>query len=75
MSLTELQNFVFDFGRVSLAEMKLYLQIDGKTLQPMLDSLIQQGLVQKSFTSEECLTCRKCESDEIEFYEWIQNTQ
>lgn len=71
MKLQELQEFVFDFGRVSLAEMKLYLQIDRETLNPMLDSLIKQGLVQKSPTTEECKTCQKCESDEIEFYEWV----
>ncbi|MEM8677618.1 MAG: FeoC-like transcriptional regulator [Cyanobacteria bacterium P01_G01_bin.67] len=71
MNLKELQEFVFDFRRVSLAEMKLYLQIDGKTLKPMLDKLINQGLVQKSYTANECQTCRKCDADEIEFYEWV----
>ena len=73
MSLKELQDFVFDFQRVSIAEMKLYLQIDGNTLKPMLNQLIQQGIVQKSPTAEECQTCQKCESEEIEFYEWINS--
>ena len=71
MKLQELQEFVFDFRRVSLAEMKLYLQIDANTLKPMLDKLIKQGLVQKSPTAEECKTCLKCHTDEIEFYEWV----
>ena len=73
MKLQELQNFVFDFHRVSLAEMKLYLQLDGETLKPMLDKLIQNGKVQKSPTAEECQTCLKCESDELDFYEWIES--
>ena len=71
MKLQELQEFIFDFGRVSLAEMKLYLQIDGDTLNPLLDSLVKKGVVQKSPTTEECKTCQKCPSDEIEFYEWV----
>ncbi|MDJ0570517.1 MAG: FeoC-like transcriptional regulator [Pleurocapsa sp. MO_192.B19] len=70
MKLQELQEFVFDFGPVSLAEMKLYLQVDRDTLNPLLDSLIKKGVVQKSLPTEECKTCQKCEPDEIEFYEW-----
>ncbi|MEM7590668.1 MAG: FeoC-like transcriptional regulator [Cyanobacteria bacterium P01_A01_bin.83] len=70
MNIKELKDFVFDFGRVSLAEMKLYLQIDRQTLNPMLDSLVQQGIVKKSYTAKECQTCQKCNREEIEFYEW-----
>ena len=73
MDLKELQDFVFNFRRVSLAEMKLFLQIDGDNLSLMLDRLMQQGLVQKSTTTPECTTCQKCDSEEIEFYEWVEN--
>ncbi len=73
MDLTELKDFVFDFGRVSLAEMKLYLQIDREILNPMLDSLVEQGIVKKSYTAEECETCQKCDPEEIEFYEWVES--
>ena len=73
MILQELQDFVFDFHRVSLAEMKIYLQIDEPTLRTMLDRLIKNGKVQKSPTAEKCQTCQKCESDELEFYEWIES--
>ncbi|MEL6930086.1 MAG: FeoC-like transcriptional regulator [Cyanobacteria bacterium J06600_6] len=73
MNLTELKQFVCDFGRVSLAEMKLYLQIDRDTLNPLLDDLVQQGIVQRSYTAEECQTCYKCDPEEIEFYEWVGN--
>lgn len=72
MNLKELQDFVFDFQRVSLAEMKLYLQIDADTLRPMLDRLIKRGKVQKSLMTEKCQSCQKCESDELEFYEWSE---
>jgi hypothetical protein len=73
MHLKELQDFVYDFRRVSLAEMKLYLQIDGETLRLMLNGLITQGIVQKSTTTPECQTCQKCEAEEIEFYEWVES--
>jgi FeoC like transcriptional regulator len=73
MNLTELQDFVYDFRRVSLAEMKLYLQTDGETLKQMLNRLITQGKVQKSPTTMECSTCQKCDVEEIEFYEWVDN--
>jgi FeoC like transcriptional regulator len=74
MNLKELQDFVCDFRRVSLAEMKLYLQIDGETLMPVLNGLITQGIVQKSTMTAECKTCQKCDAEEIEFYEWVEST-
>lgn len=74
MNLQELQEFVCNFQRVSIAEMKLYLQIDRQTLNPMLERLMQKGVVQKSATAEECGTCqKKCDNEEIEFYEWVQS--
>ncbi len=74
MNLQELQEFVRDFERVSIAEMKLYLQIDRQSLNLLLERLIQQGIVQKSATAEECKTCQKqCDNEEIEFYEWVPN--
>lgn len=75
MNLQELQEFVCDFQRVSIAEMKLYLQIDRQTLNPILERLMQKGIVQKSATAEECETCqKKCGNEEIEFYEWVENS-
>jgi predicted transcriptional regulator len=73
VNLKELQEFVCDFQRVSIAEMKLYLQIDRQTLNPLLEGLMQKGIVQRSFTSEECPTCQKCDAEEIEFYEWVSS--
>ena len=55
----------------TIAEIKLYLQIDGDSLNPLLDSGERQGLIQKSLTREECQTCQKCPSEEREFSEWV----
>ena len=75
MNLQELQEFVRDFERVSIAEMKLYLQIDRQSLNLLLERLIHQGIVRKSATAEECATCqKKCDNEEIEFYEWVSST-
>ncbi|MGD1917851.1 MAG: FeoC-like transcriptional regulator [Pleurocapsa sp.] len=73
MNVQELQNFVSNFRRVSLAEMKLYLQIDDHTLQPMLDKLIEQRIIRESPMTEDCKSCQKCDADEINFYERIDN--
>ncbi len=73
MKIQELQDFICDFRRVSLAEMKICFQTNGDKLRPMLDRLIQKGIVQKSPLDEKCQTCQKCESDELEFYEWIES--
>lgn len=68
MSLKELQNFVLDYRRVSLAEMKIYFGMDGDALRLMLDRLIQQGGVQKLPIDEKCQSCQSCDPDELEFY-------
>ena len=73
MKLQELQDFICDFRRVSLAEMKICFPANGDKLRTMLDSLIKQGIVQRSPLDEKCKTCQKCESDELEFYEWIES--
>ena len=74
VNLQELQEFIRNFQRVSIAEMKLYLQIDRQTLNPLLEGLMQKGIVKRSYTSEDCTTCQKCDTEEIEFYEWISSS-
>ncbi|MGK7898580.1 MAG: FeoC-like transcriptional regulator [Xenococcus sp. (in: cyanobacteria)] len=71
MNLQELEDFIYDFRRVSLAEMEICFQTNSDQLRPMLDRLIKNGTVQKSPLDEKCQTCQKCGSDELEFYEWI----
>lgn len=71
MILKELQNFVLDYHRVSLAEMELHFHMDGNALRQMLNTLVQKGRVRKLPIPEHCHGCTFCNPDTIEFYEWI----
>ncbi|MGF1480583.1 MAG: FeoC-like transcriptional regulator [Cyanophyceae cyanobacterium] len=71
MILKELQDFVLDYHRVSLAEMELHFHIDGDALRHMLNKLIYKGRVRKVPTPEKCHGCTFCNPDTIEFYEWV----
>lgn len=71
MILQELQDFVLDYHRVSLAEMELHFHIDGDALRQMLNRLIQKGRVRKVPIPEQCHGCTFCNPDTIEFYEWV----
>ncbi|MGK7916282.1 MAG: FeoC-like transcriptional regulator [Prochloraceae cyanobacterium] len=71
MILKELQDFVLDYHRVSLAEMELHFHIDGDALRHMLSKLIKKGRVRKVAMTDKCHGCTSCNPDTIEFYEWV----
>jgi len=71
MILKELQNFVLEYHRVSLAEMELHFHMDGDALRQMLKKLEQKGRVRQLPIPEHCEGCTFCNPDTIEFYEWI----
>ena len=71
MILKELQDFVLDYHRVSLAEMELHFHMDGDALRHMLTKLIHKGRVRKLPIPEHCHGCTFCNPDTIEFYEWV----
>ncbi len=71
MILKELQEFVLDYHRVSLAEMELHFHMDGDALRQMLSKLIKKGRVRKVPIPDKCHGCTFCNPDTIEFYEWV----
>ncbi len=71
MILKELQDFVLDYHRVSLAEMELHFHMDGDALRQMLSKLIKKGRVRKLPVPDKCHGCTFCQPDTIEFYEWV----
>ncbi len=71
MILKELQDFVLDYHRVSLAEMELHFHIDGGALRQMLSKLIKKGRVRQIAIPDKCHGCTFCNPDTIEFYEWV----
>ncbi|MDJ0742125.1 MAG: FeoC-like transcriptional regulator [Xenococcaceae cyanobacterium MO_167.B27] len=75
MILKELQDFVLDYHRVSLAEMELHFHMDGDALRQMLLKLIKKGRVRKLPIPDKCHGCTFCNPDTIEFYEWVDRDQ
>ena len=71
MILKELQEFVLDYHRVSLAEMELHFHMDGDALRQMLSKLIKKGRVRKLPIPDKCHGCTFCKPDTTEFYEWV----
>ena len=71
MILKELQDFVLDYHRVSLAEMELHFHMDGGALRQMLSKLIKKGRVRQIPIPDKCHGCTFCNPDTIEFYEWV----
>ena len=72
MILKELQDFVLDYHRVSLAEMELHFHMDGGALRQMLSKLIKKGRVRQLPIPDKCHGCTFCNPDAIEFYEWVE---
>ena len=71
MILKELQDFVLDYHRVSLAEMELHFHMDGNALRQMLSKLIKKGRVRQLPIPDKCHGCTFCNPDTLEFYEWV----
>ena len=73
MILKELQEFILNYRRVSLAEMESHFHVDGDALRQMLWKLIKKGRVRKSEDAQKCHGCTSCHPDTTEFYEWVEN--
>ena len=73
MILNEVQNFLSQKKKASLADMQLHFRMDGNALRGMLNKLIRKGRVRKMEDGKKCGGCHSCESEAIEFYEWVHN--
>ncbi|WP_016952635.1 FeoC-like transcriptional regulator [Anabaena sp. PCC 7108] len=71
MILNELQNFLSQHKKASLADMQLHFRIDGNALRGMLSKLIRKGRVRKMEDGKKCGGCHSCDPSAIEFYEWL----
>ncbi|NJR65758.1 MAG: sugar metabolism transcriptional regulator [Leptolyngbyaceae cyanobacterium CRU_2_3] len=74
MILSELQTYLADRQRVSLADLQIHFRMDAEPLRDMLNRLIRKGRVQREAASK-CGGCHSCSSEAIEFYEWIKERQ
>ncbi|ABA24882.1 conserved hypothetical protein (plasmid) [Trichormus variabilis ATCC 29413] len=71
MILSELQQFLTQHKKASLADMQLHFRMDGDALRGMLSKLIRKGRVRKMEDGKKCGGCHSCEPEAIEFYEWV----
>lgn len=68
MILTDLQRYLSEKGRVSLAELEVHFQTDGDALRGMLDLLIRKGRARK-IVAPKCKSCDACADEILEIYE------
>ncbi|MEM1252728.1 MAG: FeoC-like transcriptional regulator [Cyanobacteria bacterium P01_H01_bin.21] len=71
MILSELQDYINDQNKVSLAQMEVKFSIDATALRGMLSYLIHKGRVHKLSTAQRCHGCDICSPESLEFYEWV----
>jgi putative ferrous iron transport protein C len=71
--LSELQKFLTEHQRVSLADLEIHFRMDGAPLQEMLNRLIRKGRVRKMEDGKKCGGCHSCADSTMEFYEWVKS--
>ena len=70
MILKDVQSYLAENSKASLAELSTYFQMDGNALRPLLKRLIHKGRV-RLMTAQKCSGCSHCPPEVLEFYEWI----
>jgi putative ferrous iron transport protein C len=73
MILSELQQFISQHKKASLADLKLHFRMDDDALRSMLNRLIRKGRVKKMEEGKKCGGCHSCADDAIEFYQWVNS--
>ncbi len=68
--LRDLQGYLRDRQRASLAELAQDLHTDPEALRGMLAHLIRKGRV-RPLPVQACGGCHSCQSETLEFYEWV----
>lgn len=71
MILSEIQQFIAEHKRASLADLKLHFRTDGDALRGMLDRLIRKGRISKMPEPQKCSGCCSCSDDATEIYLWV----
>ncbi len=75
MILSELQQFLAQHKKASLADLELHFRIDADALRGMLNRLIRKGRVRKMADGKKCGGCHSCAPEAIEFYEWVNSAE
>lgn len=68
MILAELQRYLDERGRASVAELETRFDISPAALRGMLDRLAARGRVRRLPTPSKCVGCQLCPPEELELY-------
>lgn len=71
MILSDIQKFIADNKRASIADLKIHFRMDGDALRGMLSRLIRKGRISKMAEAKKCGGCHSCGDDAAEIYVWI----
>lgn len=71
MILSQLQSYLSEHDRASLAELRIHFHTDAEALRPMLKRLMSKGRVRQLPSASKCSGCCTCSEESLELYEWI----
>ncbi len=71
MILSDIQKFIFDNKRASIADLKIHFRMDSDALRGMLNRLVQKGRICKMEEAKKCGGCSSCADDATEIYVWV----
>ncbi|HBR00174.1 MULTISPECIES: FeoC-like transcriptional regulator [unclassified Roseofilum] len=70
--ILELQNYLAQKQKVSLAELETHFRSDPDALRAMLNKLVYKGRVRPvSLEGQKCGGCTHCDTATFEVYEWV----
>ena len=75
MILKDLQTYLSEQHRASLAQMEVKFGIDADALRGMLQVLSAKGRVHPLPIPDRCHGCDICSQESLEFYEWVSPQQ
>lgn len=71
MILSDIQKFIADNKRASIADLKIHFRMDADALRGMLNRLIRKGRISKMAEAKKCGGCHSCADDATEIYVWV----
>ncbi len=75
MILTRLKRYLMERGHAPLSDIALHLESDPDAVRGMLEQWIRKGKVRKCSGSSACNSgCDKCDSANVETYEWVDDS-
>lgn len=71
MILSDIQKFIADNKRASIADLKIHFRMDSDALRGILNRLIRKGRISKIAEAKKCGGCHSCGDDATEIYVWV----